>query len=181
MQLMKNGMMQISEENVDYQIRRFKELMEMMGEPVRVPATGLDIEDLFLNMGRSINSREVIVPVKPGSWDAVALGKKEVADTYFLNGAEFFNGDLEVCGWHPVFSMTEHFRGNDSGNLGYTKNYYRGDHISIPIYSEAGWEIYVLEISFHKGSTIIEIIGYPDRPLEVARELHDMLLEYETR
>ena len=180
MQFMKNGMMRISEENVDYHILRFKQLMKLMGEPVRVPATGLDIEDLFRQMGKSINSRKETIPVSPDSWDAIAHGKTQEEDTY-LSGGEYYNEDWEVYGWHPVFSMMQHFRGNDSGRPGYTDNNYRGDHISIPIYSEGGWEVYVLEISFHKGSTFIDVVGFPNRPLPVVKELYNMLSEYETR
>jgi hypothetical protein len=177
MQYMKNGMMQVAKERVNYQILRFRELMEEMGEPVRLPATGLDIEDLFRQMGKSINSRKEITPPTFGSFFSDEIGK----ENSYSPGGEYYNEDWEVYGWHPVFSMMQHFRGNDSGDPGYTKNNYRGDHISIPIYSEGGWGVYVLEISFHKGSTFIDVIGFPNRPIAVVQELYELLQDYETR
>lgn len=180
---MQQAMMKIQEEKVQHQIEYFHELIEQMGEPVRVPATGRGVEKLFALMEKSINSRsnvEKAKPLDPESWEAAVLGKTHEVDEYII-GAEYYNGDWEVYGWHPVFSMMQHFRSNDSWAGGYTKNTYRGDHISIPIWSEGGQEVYIYEISFHKGITYADVVGYPDRPREVVEELVTLLQKYETR
>lgn len=66
---------------------------------------------------------------------------------------------------HPVFGLATHYNGNDNyAEPGYTKNPYRGDHISIPAYKE-GESAFVIEISFHKGDTIYEKVTYPKASL----------------
>jgi hypothetical protein len=61
-----------------------------------------------------------------------------------------------------------------------TENPYRGDHMSIPCYTEDG-DVFVLDISFHKGDTFIERVGFPDGPLPVRKALYDLLDSCETR
>lgn len=81
---------------------------------------------------------------------------------------------------HPVFALAEHFRGNDSGNRGFTDNGYRGDHLTIPAYNEMG-EVLAIDISFHKGATIIDLCTYQREPEEVHAALYDILQKLETR
>jgi|SRR5271166_3880641 len=86
----------------------------------------------------------------------------------------------DVVGCHPVFGFAEHYRGHDRGERGYTENPYRGDHMSIPCYTEDG-DVFVLDISFHKGDTFIERVGFPEGPLPVRKALYDLLDSCETR
>jgi hypothetical protein len=88
--------------------------------------------------------------------------------------------ETEAYGCHPVFALAEHYRGHDRGNVGYTENQYRGDHMSIPCYSEDG-EVFVLEVSFHKGGTFVERVDFPDGPAQVRKALYDLLDSTETR
>jgi hypothetical protein len=88
--------------------------------------------------------------------------------------------DSDVFGCHPVFSLAEHYRGHDHGDTGYTENRYRGDHMSIPCYTEDG-DVFVLDISFHKGETFIERVDFPDGPPVVRKALYDLLDSCETR
>lgn len=81
---------------------------------------------------------------------------------------------------HPVFGLTEHFRGNDEGNLGYTGNKSRGDHISIPAFCESG-EVMALDVSFHKGYTYFTLCTFPEGPKEVHAALFELLFGLETR
>jgi hypothetical protein len=83
-------------------------------------------------------------------------------------------------GCHPVFCLAEHFRGHDNGNVGYTENRYRGDHMSIPCYTEDG-DVFVLDISFHKGETFVERVGFPEGPPQLRKALYDLLDSCETR
>lgn len=82
--------------------------------------------------------------------------------------------------FHPVFFFQEHFQSNDSYERGYTENHYRGDHSSLPMYSEHG-EFIILEISFHKGDTFIDVINYPDAANEMIAQLIDFIRQFETR
>jgi hypothetical protein len=88
--------------------------------------------------------------------------------------------ESEACGCHPVFALAEHYRGNDRGDTGYTENRYRGDHMSIPCYTEDG-DVFVLEISFHKGETFVERVDFPHGPPQVHKALYDLLDSSETR
>lgn len=88
--------------------------------------------------------------------------------------------DEEGFGCHPVFGLAEHYRGHDRGDGGYTENRYRGDHMSIPCYTEDG-DVFVLEISFHKGETFIERVEFPEGPSQVRKALYDLLDSSETR
>ncbi|GAF45497.1 hypothetical protein [Rhodococcus wratislaviensis] len=83
-------------------------------------------------------------------------------------------------GCHPVFGLAEHYRGHDGGARGYTDNPYRGDHMSIPGYTEDG-NVFVLDVSFHKGDTHIERIDFPGGPADVRSALHELLISCETR
>lgn len=84
--------------------------------------------------------------------------------------------------WHPVFPLAEHFRANDEGNPGYTQNRNRGDHLSIPCWSEDGQAPSILEISFHKGRTSVEHITFPQaHETPEAERLSELLAQYETR
>lgn len=65
--------------------------------------------------------------------------------------------------FHPVFRFAHHFHSKDDYERGYTANSSRGDHMSIPGYTEDGsWGI--IEISFHKGETWVEFVTYEDVP-----------------
>jgi hypothetical protein len=86
----------------------------------------------------------------------------------------------EGFGCHPVFNLVEHYRSNDRGATGYTENRYRGDHMSIPGYTEEG-EVFVLEVSFHKGETFIERVAFPEGPDVVRTALYNLLQSCETR
>lgn len=89
-------------------------------------------------------------------------------------------GDSDVFGCHPVFGLAEHYRGRDRGDVGYTENRYRGDHMSIPCYTEDG-DVFVLDISFHKGETFIERVDFPEGPPQLRKALYDLLDSCETR
>lgn len=88
--------------------------------------------------------------------------------------------DSDVFGCHPVFGLARHYRGYDRGDTGYTENQYRGDHMSIPCYTEDG-EVFVLDISFHKGETFVERVEFPEGPPQVRKALYDLLDSSETR
>ena len=91
--------------------------------------------------------------------------------------------------WHPVFAFAHHYRANDDYADGYTANPARGDHMSIPGYTEdETWG--VIEISFHKGATTVDYVSFDQRPsdqFEVPKwqALYDaartLLEEHETR
>lgn len=96
-------------------------------------------------------------------------------------------GDTET--FHPVFAFAHHFRSFDKGASGYTANTFRGDHMSIPGYSEEG-SIGVIDVSFHKGATALELITFEAVPADEweARKwrekyaaAHTLLDEHETR
>jgi hypothetical protein len=95
-------------------------------------------------------------------------------------GYVWSGGDDGGNGCHPVFALTDHYRAYDQGNRGYTENRYRGDHISIPCYTEDG-DVFVLDISFHKGATFIERVDFPQGPPQVRKALYDLLESCETR
>lgn len=83
---------------------------------------------------------------------------------------------------HPVFPLAEHFRSNDDGNRGYTENGHRGDHLSVPCWSEYGDAPSILEISFHKGHTAVEHVTHPEAANTPESEaLIELLQHYETR
>lgn len=85
---------------------------------------------------------------------------------------------------HPVFALAHHFRSNDGYARGYTRNPHRGDHMSIPAYLGFGEDIAILETSFHKGETFVEIVTFPNvDPLEssLCRATLDLLQAEETR
>lgn len=67
---------------------------------------------------------------------------------------------LNYVSLHPVFSLTEHFRSHDDYGKGFTQNPYRGDHMTIPCYTEEG-QLVLLEVSFHKGATYVEALTFP--------------------
>ncbi|MFE2961985.1 hypothetical protein [Nocardia tengchongensis] len=83
-------------------------------------------------------------------------------------------------GCHPIFGLAEHYKGHDNGDAGYTANPYRGDHMSIPSYTENG-DVFVLDISFHKGDTHIERIDFPEGPADIRDALYGLLVSCETR
>lgn len=90
------------------------------------------------------------------------------------------SGEENAWGCHPVFSLAEHYRGHDNGDRGYTDNPYRGDHMSIPCFTEDG-TVFALDISFHKGDMHMERINYPDGPPAIRKALFDLLESCETR
>ena len=67
---------------------------------------------------------------------------------------------------HPVFRLSHHFLSGDDYAKGYTDNPYRGDHISVPAYLGFSEEIAILETSFHKGFTFVEVITFPEADRE---------------
>ena len=97
--------------------------------------------------------------------------------------AEYSHTDVDVPGsetCHPVFGLASHFRGNDLGERGYTANPYRGDHMSIPCFTEDG-EVLVLETSFHKGNATVDRVTFPDAQAGIVEALHGLLDACETR
>lgn len=91
-------------------------------------------------------------------------------------------------GFHPVFGLLTHSRAYD----GFPPNgahsavdqppgrYYRGDRLSIPAWSEDG-TVGVVEMAFHKGATIFELLTFPSGAPEVGEALLDLLQKLETR
>lgn len=107
-----------------------------------------------------------------------ALGKPVKIDAIDKTA---FSEDPQIgINFHPVFALAEHFQAHDIGNQGYTYNLLRGDHISIPGYTEMG-EVVVMDISFHKGESYIRLNLFLDKPREVHRALFDLLRTLETR
>ncbi|WP_315072190.1 hypothetical protein [uncultured Microbacterium sp.] len=98
----------------------------------------------------------------------------------------------QMSTFHPVFAFAHHFHSADDYERGYTENSYRGDHISIPGYTEMG-NIGIIEISFHKGNTAITQLTFEPPTdenehspvLKAWKGFHDgalaLLEEYETR
>lgn len=91
--------------------------------------------------------------------------------------------------FHPVFTLAHHFRSADSYVAGYTSNTFRGDHLSIPGFSEEGG-LGVIEISFHKGHAFISLLTFEDKPsdqIEAAawskkyEAAYQIVVEQETR
>ena len=83
--------------------------------------------------------------------------------------------------FHPIFGMVKHFRANDAGNKGYTENGNRGDHISIPGWTEDKWKVVIIDIGFHKGMTTFELVSFPDAHEAVEKAAAGFLMTYETR
>ena len=95
------------------------------------------------------------------------------------NGAMRFCGDDDML--HPVFPLARHYFGKDGyADSGYTGNCFRGDHLTIPAYSETG-EVYALDISFHKGMTYETCVRFPQAPQQVKDALYELLEKTETR
>ena len=104
------------------------------------------------------------------------------------------NGGTALGGWgqgglllgatdsnnHPVFGLLEHFESHDQGNHGYTQNSCRGDHLTVPCFTEDGG-VFILEISFHKGDTYVERIDFPSASENLVRAAHSLLESCETR
>lgn len=105
-----------------------------------------------------------------------ALGKPERVE--WMSDQAF--GEMDGHLVHPVFGLLEHFLSNDSYGPGYTSNPYRGDHLTIPAFSEEG-DVLTIEVSFHKGDTIVEKCTFPREPVEVHRALLGLLQTLETR
>jgi hypothetical protein len=63
-----------------------------------------------------------------------------------------------------VFELARTFE-EDYGK-GYTQNPYRGTHLTVPCWTEEG-EVVFIETSFHKGTTFVDVVWYPDAPAEV--------------
>ena len=79
---------------------------------------------------------------------------------------------------HPVFPLAEHYRAEDRGNPGVSQNPYRGDHLTIPCWSEQGLPA-LLEVSFHKGSPYVDVVTF-ERSAQ-ACALNEALEAEETR
>lgn len=92
-------------------------------------------------------------------------------------------GDPQNEEIHPVFALAHHFRSHDSREEGYTKNPFRGDHISVPAYLGFTQEIAVFETSFHKGQAFVEVVTFPaaDRESSLYQAALRMLDAEETR
>lgn len=60
---------------------------------------------------------------------------------------------------HPVFSLACTFE--EEFGEGYTKNPYRGSHHTIPCWTEQD-DVVFIEVSFHKGTTFVDLVSYPD-------------------
>lgn len=77
-------------------------------------------------------------------------------------------GAIERSDWEQgiyLHTYPELARTFDRGehNRGYTLNPWRGDHVSIPAWDENSG-LAVLEISFHKGQTFIEVVRFAGGP-----------------
>lgn len=96
-----------------------------------------------------------------------------------IDAVDFENVDVGY-GMHPVFQLAEHFRGRDSVNEGYTYNTVRGDHLSIPYWSESG-RVGVLDVCFHKGQVCVIDVRFPAADPGLLSVLTDFLFAFETR
>lgn len=86
-----------------------------------------------------------------------------------------------VRGFHPVYSLAMHSRGNDNyDSSGYAGNASRGDSMSIPGWLESGG-VAVLDIGFHKGDTMIELVTFPEANAAVRQAAAGFLDALETR
>lgn len=82
---------------------------------------------------------------------------------------------------HPVFPLARHYYGKDGyADRGYTGNPCRGDHMTVPVYSENG-DVYALDIAFHKGRMCEICMRYPHAPAEVKEIVYRFLTRMETR
>lgn len=106
-----------------------------------------------------------------------ALGQPTIDNTSI---ASITDSGYGVDGLHPVFALAEHYRSHDEGNAGYTYNRYRGDHISIPAFTEEG-DVVIIELSFHKGMMICDYLTYPNGDNYIHQALYDLLRKLETR
>lgn len=88
------------------------------------------------------------------------------------------NDDLFL---HPVFLLAEHIRGNDSGTGRPGGLRSRGDVMSIPAYSETSEGIFLIEIGFHKGTTVGVIAEFPEASDELITQYKEILVSLETR
>lgn len=61
--------------------------------------------------------------------------------------------------WHPVFELAHTFGGEFE--KGYTHNSSRGEHMSIPFWSEQD-HFGILDVSFHKGDVFLSFADYPE-------------------
>lgn len=94
--------------------------------------------------------------------------------------ADASGDDVTLLELHPVFRLAEHHLSADSYNGGWTYNRHRGDHLTIPAYTERG-DVCALEISFHKGTAAVEYLIYACEPADVHGALYDLLISLETR
>lgn len=108
-----------------------------------------------------------------------ALGKPTI-DNENSSISSLTDSGYGADGLHPVFALAEHYRSHDAGNAGYTNNCYRGDHMSIPAFTEDG-DVAVIELSFHKGTMICDYLTYPDGDSNIRQALYDLLRKLETR
>ena len=65
---------------------------------------------------------------------------------------------------HPLFELARIF--DEDYGQGYTGNTYRGTHQTVPCWTEEG-EVVFIETSFHKGTTFIDVVWFPDAPEEI--------------
>lgn len=111
--------------------------------------------------------------------DPVRSGYQPMSDYPSEGRAPFRPGAIDG-GVHPVFGLLSHFRAHDDGAPGFTKNPWRGDHMSVPCWSEHG-DPFVLETSFHKGDAFVERVDFPTAPAGILDALTDLLQSCETR
>ena len=81
-------------------------------------------------------------------------------------------------GLHPVFELAEIY---GPGDVGFTDNPWgRGGHLSIPCFDESG-SVVAIDISFHKGDTMVERVEFPSKPAAVHAALYKLLEDSEVR
>jgi len=88
---------------------------------------------------------------------------------------------LGLRGFHPVYALAMHSLGHDNYDArGYAGNPYRGDCMSIPGWLESGG-VGLLDIGFHKGDTMIELVTFPQADASVEKAAVGFLDALETR
>ena len=92
-----------------------------------------------------------------------SLKSTVISSGYEATWLQITQGDTGT--FHPVFKFAHHFRSKDSYATGYTGNHSRGDHLSTPGFTEDG-RIAVIDVSFHKGNTSINVVTFDAQPEE---------------
>lgn len=89
--------------------------------------------------------------------------------------------DDKVEGVHPCFALAHHYHGGDVGDHGYTAAPGRGDHLSVPCWTERDHRVYVIEVGFHKGDLLLTTVDWPEARPGANEGLTQLLIAFETR